>query len=757
MYRFQISAYTQSGESIVILGSTPELGQWDLSKCIHLHTNADSYPLWWVDIDIKIPQSWDSSNQQKIEYKYLRIGIDQEIKWESQGPNRWIPMESQPPQSTIIVEDLAFGDVQPFPYGYFKTPIPNPPREKGSQGLKIVVIGSSVALGCSSWLLKGWTWHLAKELHEKYGHQVINVSELGANVSSTINRFPSVVAPIRPDMVIIALSLGNEGLANCPPYQRRAVQRRFESGLQQLVKMTKELGALPILGGLYPNGNYSPEHNWLLKDTHYRMLNWDIPILNWLDVLDNGAGQWKAGTSFDPGHPNGFGHRLMYEAIDIRLFQTTYDAIAKAKLQAQQKNDILIYRDPPGFQVFACKNDKSLRVMNRSKYTYTIANYWLELQTAIQTKAGLMPGIYIAKNAQKGTLPFLAVREDGTIETTVDVPPGTDLEYSAAFHFFSPKISQILFYDGSLGILKESEYFIRVINETDHEYNIHPMWKEIRVALKGMLPGVYEDLLYNDVPFRTMMIGKDGLESRVKVPPKSSVLFQYKCKLSEIKRIAIIPIGDRCAMRMLLYKMQYDGPAFPFDLTRSSNLGDVADMIANDFSDMWNPNLLHYNHSEKRIYHTKWTGLSFAHEVEDTDNPLQNMGAIYERMRTRYSARAKRFAYTVKNCNEAIFVRTGITERGYVIDLVEKLKVKCQEKPFLVLIISRQPSSEFAEIPHVLHYDLEFNPDRMYDDIGYWLYCTDTMQEILESLGVSSKNLFWCPPNVPKDEVKMSN
>ena len=75
-------------------------------------------------------------------------------------------------------------------------------------------------------------------------------------------------------------------------------------------------------------------------------------------------------------------------------------------------------------------------------------------QTALQHQARLMPGLYVANHHQPGVLPFFAVQADGAIETTVDVPPNTDLEYSAAFNLFSPNNSQLLFYDGQIGIFK---------------------------------------------------------------------------------------------------------------------------------------------------------------------------------------------------------------------------------------------------------------------------------------------------------------
>ncbi len=742
--------------SIGIVGSISQFGLWDIKKYLPLRTSGDRYPIWWVDVEIDPLTLPDS--EEKIEYKYVRIDANGKFQWECEKEtNRWIPIEKEhigSKTSTIIVDDLAFGNVHPCPYGYLENAIASEPEsspEKDPQnGLKVLVLGSSVAMGCSAWLLNGWANQLGLTLKEKFGHQLINRSQLGANVSSTIERFASVVVPEKPDLVIISLSLGNEGLAYCRPHDRRAVQRRYESGLQQLIKMTQDLGAIPVIGGLYPNGDYNPEHNWLLRDTHHRMLRWGVPILDWLDALDDGDGGWKSGISLDIAHPNTAGHKLMFEAINLDIFQI--DRERRSQEQAIKSHssttEIAIYGDKYGFQVFANPEAQTLRIINNSEYDYNITSTWKELQEALKRKADLTFGTsYIAKNDELGTVPLLSVGFNGMIENTVKVPIGVDLQYCSALKFFAPQNAEILYYDGHLGILKEGDRTIRIINESEEEYNIHPMWKEIRAALAAMPAGVYHDPANPEAPFRTMMIGEQGLESRVKAPVKSTMLLKYKCKLSEINRIAILPLGDRCAARMLLYKMEYDGPAFPFDLARSTNLGDVTDMVVNDFKDMWNPAYLHYNAIDNRIYHSKWSGLSFGHEVEDTDDPANNMQPVHERMRVRYSARAKRFLYTLEHCDEVLFVRTGVTNRDYVLDLIEKLTVKCKDKPFRVLLISKQTSDEFRDIPNLLHYDLHFSPDWMYDSQDYWMECTKTMKEILESLGISSQNLFWCPPN----------
>ncbi|MBD2461235.1 lipase [Oscillatoria sp. FACHB-1407] len=740
MYRFQISALTQPGEAIALVGSIPQMGSWDVNRCVRLQTRRDRYPVWSVDLDL-------TGIESPPEYKYIRLRPDGGVEWEAWGSNRWVPIEPEPLPSPVIVEDGAIGTIPSYPYGYYANPVAQPVPQH-QDGLKIVVIGSSVALGCSAWLLHGWAWHLGQTL-QRFGHHLVNVSEIGTNVSTTIARFSQVVAPEDPDIVIIALSLGNEGLASSAPLHQRAIQRRFENGLQQLIKMTRELGAIPMLGGVYPNGGYTLEHYRLLQETHQRMQTWGVPVLDWLSVLDDGQGRWKPGIWIDPAHPNTIGHRLMAEAIDLSLFHRSKADLATI-VHPHLPTESPIYQDSSGFHLFTRHAENSLRVINTSSYSYTLSPQWQNVQTALQA-ARLPAGIYIAENSTSGTSPFLFIQDDGAIETTMAVPPSADLRFYPAFHFFVPHRSDVVFYDGHLGILKVSDSRLYVINESDHDYNLHPMWKEVRAALRAMPSGVYRDPLHPDAPFRTLMIGNEGLESRVKVAPRSAMVLDYQCSLAEVSRVAIIPLGDRCAVRMLLYKLEYDGPAFPFDLTRTTNLADVADMIQSGFEDMWNPAFLHYNHDARRIYHTKWSGLSFAHEAEESDDPVNDMSPVYERMRVRYTARSERFWYTLRACDKALFVRTGLCDRNSVVDLVHKLEAKCEGKPFRLLLISPQSSDEFADLANVLHYNLEFNPDRMYDDLGHWLYCTELMRGILDSLGVSSQNLFWCPPNPPKD------
>ncbi len=742
MYRFQVNAHTQLGEQIVLVGTSPALGDWDTRNGIVLQSDPDRYPLWSAEVDLP------ASSGSVVDYKYLRRKPNGQEEWESWGENRWVPVETESFLEPIVVDDGVIGFPYPEPYGYFETPVPKPLLPKSPQGLKVVVFGSSVALGCSAWLLRGWAWRLEQALHQRYGHQLVNRSLLGANVSQAIANLPQVLEEERPDIVILALSLGNEGFAKAFHSHFKSIQHQFERGLHQLVRRVQEFGAFPVLGSVYPHADYTPRHYPFLLETHERMLSWGVPVLNWLTDLDNGQGQWKTGLSFDVAHPNTEGQRVMYEAINLDIFNLNPASLTQKKQQLKAQG-LQIYSDQDGFQVVVPQQPHSLLVKNPSSHPYSMGATWPAIQNIFYGVAHLNPGLYVAKNTPLGTTPSFWVTAEGTLAKTVNIPPNADVDYQSVPQILADPASKVLFYDGQIGLVKCSDRHLYVLNETPHEYNVHPMWKDVRHALSALPAGVYEDAHHPDAPFRTLMIGQEGLESRIKVPGKTSLLFQYRCPLSELDRVALIPLGARCAARMLLYKMEYDGPAYPFDLTRTTNLGDVADIIANNFTDMWNPELLHYSHEARRIFHTKWTGLSFAHEVEDYDDPINNVFPVFERMKARYTKRSQRFWYTVKHCDKALFIRAGFTTRGYVIDIMHKLEDACEGKPFRLMLLSPQPSDEFADLPNVLHYPLDFNPDRMYEDLDYWQSCTKVMKNILTSLGISSQNLFWCPPNPP--------
>eukprot|EP00188_Purpureofilum_apyrenoidigerum_P001957 Plantae.Rhodophyta-Purpureofilum_apyrenoidigerum.ctg21363.p1 GENE.Plantae.Rhodophyta-Purpureofilum_apyrenoidigerum.ctg21363~~Plantae.Rhodophyta-Purpureofilum_apyrenoidigerum.ctg21363.p1 ORF type:complete len:366 (+),score=53.55 Plantae.Rhodophyta-Purpureofilum_apyrenoidigerum.ctg21363:161-1258(+) len=337
--RFQLEAHTIRGENLVLIGSSAEMGSWDLASSIKMKTTTELYPMWWSPV-VKI-------SEDRVEYKYgkVRNGDASAVVWESSGSECNRVLERR--QGRFVVHDFEWGSLQKYPFGFelntneefctdapkkFPAPALSSDAVSPAPGkLKIAILGSSVARGCFAWNLDGWAQRLARAIDEKYGHLVLNFSETGANVQSTISRFNRLVAPQKPDIVVISLSLGNEGIFRCQPNDRMKLQTTFEKGIRHLVEKARALGCKVFLGGIYPNGNCTPETYWFLRDTHKNLRTFDVPVLEWLDSLDDGRGRWAEGISIDPAHPNSRGHQLMFEAIDLSLF-------ADVNVDGQEKN-----------------------------------------------------------------------------------------------------------------------------------------------------------------------------------------------------------------------------------------------------------------------------------------------------------------------------------------------------------------------------------------------------------------------------------
>ena len=150
---------------------------------------------------------------------------------------------------------------------------------------KVVVIGSSVALGYYAEF--GWAARLQVNLNsqityvfflkgtlEKRGWDLVNLSVPGADTFVTFDRFLDLVPQLNPDIVIIALSLANEGLMTLGA---DAVVTYLQN-ISKMISIIVEIGAIPMLAGVYPHNQYSPTEYQLLKHTKQKM---EDPNLGW--------------------------------------------------------------------------------------------------------------------------------------------------------------------------------------------------------------------------------------------------------------------------------------------------------------------------------------------------------------------------------------------------------------------------------------------------------------------------------------------
>eukprot|EP00668_Euglena_longa_P029575 GGOE01036930.1.p1 GENE.GGOE01036930.1~~GGOE01036930.1.p1 ORF type:complete len:201 (-),score=44.54 GGOE01036930.1:273-875(-) len=182
----------------------------------------------------------------------------------------------------------------------------------------IVIVGSSVAAGYHASHNHGWAQQLEGALKQRNPHWVVrNEAIPGLNSSETQELLHCVLQRSPVSVVVIGLSLANEGLLEDlthPPVS-------FTHNVKAMVEACHAMGSRAVLGGLYPNDCYSPDAYTILQSVDSAMTKWGADgKLEFLAATDDGRGHWRREFAADPGHPNDVGHRAMFDAIDLSLF-----------------------------------------------------------------------------------------------------------------------------------------------------------------------------------------------------------------------------------------------------------------------------------------------------------------------------------------------------------------------------------------------------------------------------------------------------
>lgn len=145
-----------------------------------------------------------------------------------------------------------------------------------------------------------------------------NVSISGNNAAALRARFAADVAAQNPEYVLLALSMGNEGLAETSDPDR--VFATYRDGMLDLIQKCRDIGAVPVVGLVYPKNNFTLQKYEYVRRMNLLINTWGVPAINLLGVIDDGRGRWARGFYSDEGHPNTPGHEEMALAIPPSLF-----------------------------------------------------------------------------------------------------------------------------------------------------------------------------------------------------------------------------------------------------------------------------------------------------------------------------------------------------------------------------------------------------------------------------------------------------
>ncbi len=185
---------------------------------------------------------------------------------------------------------------------------------------RIAIFGSSVANGSGDTTGGGGYSGMLKRMLEPRGWEVVNLSKGGDNTTKILPRFTSQLLPAKPDYVVLALSLGNEGIATADTVARERNFERFRSGMLHLIRRCRENGMVPVVVNCYARMDFGPAQHEAVQKMNMLISDWEVPSINVLGTIDDGSGRWVAGYAHDNSHPDIKGHTEMFCAFVPSLF-----------------------------------------------------------------------------------------------------------------------------------------------------------------------------------------------------------------------------------------------------------------------------------------------------------------------------------------------------------------------------------------------------------------------------------------------------
>jgi len=202
------------------------------------------------------------------------------------------------------------------------------------QDCSVLLVGSSVAYGTGATNDYGWSSHLAAALAQPpYQLSLINAAVPGRTAQTTLGDLEAALAIHNPRVVLVGLSLANEGLRlTFDVAQAENIAQNYLSGLRAIAQRADQADADVIIGGVYGYGR--PGDNWpsaflpfqaqTLFETNATLGTWEYPYVDFLSTTATSDGRWRTGLAANAGHPNDSGSLVMSEAIDVATLFAPY-------------------------------------------------------------------------------------------------------------------------------------------------------------------------------------------------------------------------------------------------------------------------------------------------------------------------------------------------------------------------------------------------------------------------------------------------
>ncbi len=194
-----------------------------------------------------------------------------------------------------------------------------------AQPVHVTFFGSSVCYGSGAEKNHGYAWQFFQSGAIDTTHfQYFNASTGGDNTLKVEkeDRLGKKLYPTDPDIVVLGLSLGNEGILTPKDDNgREQILEQYRSRLLALADSLHRGGMQPVIVNCYANNNFGAPHYEATQRMNRLINTWPYPSVNVLGTVDDLTGKWVEGYWTDALHPNTAGHREMSYALVPSLFE----------------------------------------------------------------------------------------------------------------------------------------------------------------------------------------------------------------------------------------------------------------------------------------------------------------------------------------------------------------------------------------------------------------------------------------------------
>lgn len=213
---------------------------------------------------------------------------------------------------------------------------PYPESCKEIDEYKISFMGSSVCYGTGATNDYGYAYMYTDLLKQRKQENIgkdwttSNISIGGNTTQMVLDRWERDLLRDCGRYVFYGLSLGNERNNGT---QTDQAAKNYEKGMKQLIRQADSVGIVPVMASNYANAGFNSSDYEILKNLNLTIQQWEVPSVNMLGAVDDGAGRWVKAIENDGAHPNSDGHREMSYAIVPSLF----DALDAGKTIPQRQ------------------------------------------------------------------------------------------------------------------------------------------------------------------------------------------------------------------------------------------------------------------------------------------------------------------------------------------------------------------------------------------------------------------------------------